>query len=413
MVIFGLKCAGKRQNNPLCKARKLIPLTIFSVLEVLAKVHDEDIAGNLQIADLINSLIAKSGSRSSQKSQAFKYVCYLCAHLATCLEAMYTHVASMEHQRFYASHNSRKTDKLRPSRLFKCEPCNKVIDEYYQLELHHYSAEHIINDLDAYAGVAKPLVIHNLDNKYCSLCRSVLPPATNFQYSHHQYVQHKNTKQALDKYLSFCKESNLHPIEAGKEASLAFVVNKAGGAKSLQMEYVKAALQCIGIKMPSISQIRMKSGKDQEIMDFVNDVTRSADHDDTDSKKAKMGKIVLIPLKGHSPKKGEDEEIFNFVDDSTSKKRSADNHDIITDDEKAKKARLTPNPIKGHNVVPAKFTVVLEDLAYHPIWGRHIRKLAHELTVKYDFYRNCKEKHCQFSTCSVEQMLSHVRDKHR
>ena len=99
---------------------------------------------------------------------------------------------------------------------------------YHNIENHSYSREHIINSKNPNAGHVKPkLTVReniSLNHTVCNICKLPVSGTIGDMEEHFQKNPvHLTKKDILDRYLSFCQENEINPLDPSSEKITDFV----------------------------------------------------------------------------------------------------------------------------------------------------------------------------------------------
>ena len=178
--------------------KRLLNVNILIILGVLDKMHDSDVFANPVLNGKVQELFTIR--------QAPLFTCYSCGFFAKDLKTLSHHVMGTEHR-------TRKLKfKDKDVKIFECLACyagdKTAFGEYFHVELHAYTKEHIQNSKAEYAGMVKPLVKNDASETKCVLCSHDQVLNQNHLHGHNHIIR----KAVLDDYLEYCTEKNIHPL---------------------------------------------------------------------------------------------------------------------------------------------------------------------------------------------------------
>ena len=192
----------------LMKERKHHNVSFFIFLNVIDIIHDKNIDGlPMSSVEEVAQNLQKLMVQGLKKPFNY-FICFTCATFHQTLEDLKKHVNSPQHL----------TKSLAKEKKFKCEICDKMVKNYYQLELHCYSREHIINSREENAGHIKPKIVANSNVNFCYICQV----STNDESHIQDNKQHKMLKKILDSYLGFCEKNGMNPLDPKRESLSEF-----------------------------------------------------------------------------------------------------------------------------------------------------------------------------------------------
>ena len=104
----------------------------------------------------------------------------------------------------------------------------QLMPKYHNIENHSYSIEHIINSKHPNAGHVKPKLnaIGNisLDQTVCNICKVPISGTIGDMKDHFTSdPMHLTKKDILDRYLSFCQENDINPLDPSSDKISDFV----------------------------------------------------------------------------------------------------------------------------------------------------------------------------------------------
>ena len=99
---------------------------------------------------------------------------------------------------------------------------------YHNIENHSYSIEHIINSKHPNAGHVKPkLTVReniSLNHTVCNICKVPISGTIGDMKDHFtSNPTHLTKKDILDRYLSFCQENEINPLDPSSDKITDFV----------------------------------------------------------------------------------------------------------------------------------------------------------------------------------------------
>ena len=212
--------------------KRLLNVNMLIILGVLDKMHDSDVFANPVLNGKVQQLFTIR--------QAPLFTCYSCGFFAKDLKTLSHHVLGNEHR-------TRKLKfKDKDVKIFECLACyagdKTAFGEYFHVELHAYTKEHIQNSYAEYAGMVKPLVKNDVPETKCVLCDTLV-----FAGQKHclQSPNHVAKKAVLDAYLDYCKEKNIHPLASTAQvAKMAIEGFQASDkAKTFSYQELRQALK--------------------------------------------------------------------------------------------------------------------------------------------------------------------------
>ena len=104
----------------------------------------------------------------------------------------------------------------------------QLMPGYHNIENHSYSIEHIINSKHPNAGHVKPkLTVReniSLNHTVCNICKVPISGTIGDMKDHFTSdPMHLTKKDILDRYLSFCQENEINPLDPSSEKITDFV----------------------------------------------------------------------------------------------------------------------------------------------------------------------------------------------
>ena len=104
----------------------------------------------------------------------------------------------------------------------------QLMPGYHNIESHSYSIEHIINSKHPNAGHVKPKLTaignNSLNHTVCNICKLPVSGTLGDMKDHFENNPvHLTKKDILDRYLLFCQENEINPLDPSSDKISDFV----------------------------------------------------------------------------------------------------------------------------------------------------------------------------------------------